>query len=79
MQIWDLDSKRLTKQHAYQGMYSTPSVAHVEYLSAISAAMVVEVENSEDTFHQDWMQLQIIPLSRFENTHSRDDRGKGPR
>jgi WD40 repeat protein len=78
LQIWDLDSKRLTKQHAYRGMYPIPSVAQVEYLSAISAAMVVEVEDSEDTLHQDWMELEIIPLSRFEKTHSTDDRDTTP-
>ena len=79
LQIWDLDSKRLTKQHIYRGMYPVPSVSQVEYLSAISAAMVVEVENDETTLHQDWMELEIIPLSRFEKAHSRDDRDRSPR
>ncbi len=41
------------------------SVAYVKYLPALHAAMVVEAENDENTLHQDWTVISIVPLGAF--------------
>jgi hypothetical protein len=40
-------------------------VAYVKYLPALHAAMVVEAENDENTLHQDWTVISIVPLGAF--------------
>lgn len=69
LQIWDINIGAVTHRHFCSsgvGTYARPNVEYVKYLPAIDAAMAVEVENDENTLHQDWITISVVPLRRFE-------------
>lgn len=69
LQTWDIERGDVICRYVYKSAinphYAYPSVAYVEYLPAIDAAMIVEVENDENTFHQDWTVISVVPLANF--------------
>ncbi len=48
--------------------YAHSNVICAEYLPDISAIMTVEVEDDENTMHEDWTTISIVPLAEFHQT-----------
>lgn len=46
--------------------YANPSIHYVEFLPTLDAFVAVEVENSEDTGHEDWTTVSLHPRKLFE-------------
>lgn len=42
-----------------------PRVEYVRYLPDIPAAMAVEITNDENTMHDDWVSISVVPFSEF--------------
>jgi len=73
LQVWDIQREAVTHRYQYESVinpgYAYPSVAFVEYLPTIDAAVVVEVENDENTLHQDWTVFSVVPLAEFSQVY----------
>jgi len=68
LQVWDIERASVSHRHVVKsgvGSYARPNVAYVKYLPALHAAMVVEAENDENTLHQDWTVISIVPFGAF--------------
>lgn len=46
--------------------YAYPSIQYVEFLGALNAFADVEVENDENTGHEDWTTVSLRPRKLFE-------------
>ena len=72
LSIWDVDAGRLTHAHRCRSGvnpgYDAPQVKYVRYLPELDAAMAVEVDNDENTFHEDWTTVSVVPFSQFWDT-----------
>jgi hypothetical protein len=69
LEIRELVSGKVTRQHirksGVQAGYAFPNVVYVEYLPDIAAVITAELECDENTLHENWTTISIVPLSTF--------------
>jgi WD40 repeat protein len=63
LRLWDVVSGEESFGHTCAW---TRSLRYVEVLPRISAVMAVEVENHEQTLHEDWTTIAVVPFSSFQ-------------
>lgn len=71
IRIRDISSREvIAQQECQSGVnagYAYPDIHFVEYLPALDAFMAVEVENDENTGHDDWTTISLRPRTGFES------------
>ena len=84
LEVYDIATGKVVCRHIREfGVhlgYAYPNVVYVDYLPNIAAVMAVEIDNDENTSHEDWTTISIVPLSEFRESPSggKSKVGKGP-
>ena len=70
IKLWDFTTGELIQQQVCKSGvnagYAYPSIQYVEFLPSLDAFAAVEVENDEDTGHEDWTTVSFRPRKLFE-------------
>lgn len=70
IRIWNISSGEvIAQQECQSGVnagYAYPNIHFVEFLPSLDAFMAVEVENDENTGHEDWTTISLRPRKGFE-------------
>ncbi|GAB5403331.1 MAG: hypothetical protein Aurels2KO_15620 [Aureliella sp.] len=72
IKIWNFTTGELIQhQECQSGVnagYAYPSIQYVQFLPRLDAFVAVEVENDENTNHDDWTTISLRPRKLFERT-----------
>ncbi|MCR9200081.1 MAG: hypothetical protein NXI04_15710 [Planctomycetaceae bacterium] len=75
IRIWNIPSGQvIAQQECQSGVnagYAYPNIHFVQYLPSLDAFIAVEVENDENTGHDDWTTVSLRPRILFENMQVR--------
>jgi WD40 repeat protein len=63
LRLWDITTGQEECRHTCNWIRE---LRHIAHLPAISAVMAVATENGEDTLHEDWTSIAIVPYSSFQ-------------
>lgn len=67
--VWNVATGKLVRQQecrsGVNAGYAYPNIEYVQFLPVINAFVAVEVENDENTLHEDWTTVSYRPLPLF--------------